>query len=612
MNLSRKQIIIIFILIILALSSFLPYVFLKEAKHIQFSKLKTRWIRFFPDFDGDLLDDNIEKNITFTSHLDPDSDNDFFPDGAEYNYWNSPNVSANVEMYKPTGDIDGDGLTNILDPDSDGDSVPDGWEVLFGLHPGKYDSFREGITDRYKFLIYYFDPYHARDNDRDKLPDNWEQYFNVYEPFEDTDGDGVDNFHEWMNGSDPTLMDERYGYLNTEDELADTDEDGLTDYLEKGIGLDPFNPDYDNDGLLDGEEYLYWSLPFDADTDGDKINDSAEVWNGTSPYIKDSDHDHLLDPEELKTNPLVPDSDRNLILDGDEFLAHDIDRDGLNTLLEMDDTDGYTTDPLDPDTDNDGLIDGAEDKNRNGRREGNDPTDRYSDWGFGGETDPNEHDTDGGGLDDGFEVSYGFDPLNPNDDDISEEPPPQSPPPPDTPEFEIDPWTCLIVLLVVIVLLVAILTIYYFTQIRRKFIEEIIEILETAEKVLYELDTSDAIRNAIYTVYRRFLEAMKNYNLTRKESMTVQEFVVIVRAKLPLSNKPVQGLTDVFEEARYSDHKLGVRSKNRAIKNFKLVKDELITYKEKDPTLFLPGTVKGKFNTVIMKIKNLFKKDKKS
>ncbi len=95
---------------------------------------------------------------------------------------------------------------------------------------------------------------------------------------------------------------------------ADTDGDGLTDLEELlgyrlkvdffGLGLDAdhlvefstnsdwFDPDTDDDGLNDGEEFLAKSNPRDKDTDGDGLWDGEELkrWL-TSPISIDSDGD---------------------------------------------------------------------------------------------------------------------------------------------------------------------------------------------------------------------------------------------------------------------------------------------------------------------------------
>lgn len=64
----------------------------------------------------------------------------------------------------------------------------------------------------------------------------------------------------------------------------DTDRDGLSDQREIELGLDPTNPDSDNDGLSDGDEVLRYSTnPVNPDTDGDTFLDGREVQNGFDP-----------------------------------------------------------------------------------------------------------------------------------------------------------------------------------------------------------------------------------------------------------------------------------------------------------------------------------------
>lgn len=111
------------------------------------------------DRDGDGLSDNIEALIG-TNSFNTDTDSDGINDFDEFYYWmnrskgeiNSDfynfwaeyynetfNISLTYEMLRekllPTGDLDGNGLSNICDPDSDGDGILDGQEVLLGLDP---------------------------------------------------------------------------------------------------------------------------------------------------------------------------------------------------------------------------------------------------------------------------------------------------------------------------------------------------------------------------------------------------------------------------------------------------------------------------------------------
>ena len=53
---------------------------------------------------------------------------------------------------------------------------------------------------------------------------------------------------------------------------------------------DPFNPDTDNDGLLDGHEINFYDTdPLNPDTDGDGYSDGDEIHDGTDP-LDENDH----------------------------------------------------------------------------------------------------------------------------------------------------------------------------------------------------------------------------------------------------------------------------------------------------------------------------------
>ncbi|MBW6441114.1 hypothetical protein K0B03_03730, partial [Patescibacteria group bacterium] len=172
---------------------------------------------------------------------------------------------------------------------------------------------------------------------------------------------------------------ENIGYL-------DSDSDGVTDWNELFMGLDPYNPDTDGDGLSDGEEMPIYGY-------------------GTNPKVRDTDGDGLSDYEEImvyKTNPNKPDTDGDGISDGDEIKngtnpnSGDADKDGLSDIDEI----KYGTDPNNPDTDGDGMSDYEE------VRDGFDPLV------FGKVLS----DTDGDGLLDIDEIFYGTDRLNPDTD----------------------------------------------------------------------------------------------------------------------------------------------------------------------------------------------------
>ena len=131
---------------------------------------------------------------------------------------------------------------------------------------------------------------------------------------------------------------------------TDTDGDGLSDQDETVQGTDPANPDTDADGLKDGEEVTaYHTDPTKADTDADGYSDGDEAYAGFDPTrpgnsrLQDSDGDGLADVYETQhgMDPNDRDMDNDGLSDGDELRV-------------------YKTDPTKADTDGDGFTDPQE------------------------------------------------------------------------------------------------------------------------------------------------------------------------------------------------------------------------------------------------------------
>jgi len=128
----------------------------------------------------------------------------------------------------------------------------------------------------------------------------------------DSDGDGLLDEEEIVLGLDPTLADSdgdfyrdgiefKSGWLApgqpdpgcATDDL-DSDGDGLRDCEERVIGSDPYDPDSDDDFLLDGIEFLLDGTPLSdeptSDSDLDGLPDAAEVIAHLDPR-QDTDED---------------------------------------------------------------------------------------------------------------------------------------------------------------------------------------------------------------------------------------------------------------------------------------------------------------------------------
>jgi hypothetical protein len=79
----------------------------------------------------------------------------------------------------------------------------------------------------------------------------------------------------------------------------DFDADNYLDVLELEVGLDPYNPDSDGDGVADGDEVdMYLTDPFTYDSDGDGLSDGEELFGTlTDPLLWDTDGNGAPDGE---------------------------------------------------------------------------------------------------------------------------------------------------------------------------------------------------------------------------------------------------------------------------------------------------------------------------
>lgn len=133
--------------------------------------------------------------------------------------------------------------------------------------------------------------------------------------FVDSDGDGLpDNVEQkgwtviyYKQGGDPVQL-----TVTSDPFVPDTDGDGLTDAEERAIGTNPRGGDTDGDMINDEHEWNKWfSSPLDQDTDKDGLDDGLEItFTKTSAILEDTDGDGLDDWYEVSAgnrNPLIAD-----------------------------------------------------------------------------------------------------------------------------------------------------------------------------------------------------------------------------------------------------------------------------------------------------------------
>jgi hypothetical protein len=155
-----------------------------------------------------------------------------------------------------------------------------------------------------------------------------------YDPTIDTDGDGLADGLEicgWriaidfygFGTDDPSGLYCAFVYSDPED--PDTDDDGLSDYEEYLLGSDPRDQDTDHDGLKDAEEVHRWQTsPVSVDTDGDANGDNDDLPPNAA----------LFDGAELKID-FVNDPTHTPAIDATSPTSADTDGDGRSDYEEL-------------------------------------------------------------------------------------------------------------------------------------------------------------------------------------------------------------------------------------------------------------------------------------
>ena len=328
-------------------------------------------------------------------------------------------------------DTDGDGKPNVIDPDDDGDGIPTADE----------DNNKDGNWDN-------------DDCNGNGIPD----YLDTLVCEEtDTDGDGVSNARELIDGTNPedgcdfvlasvnmtpsidwTNSDcDNDGIINGEEitEGPDTDGDGKPNVIDPdddGDGIPTADEDNNKDGNWDNDDcngngipdYLDTLVCEETDTDGDGVSNARELIDGTNPedgcdFVLasvnmtpsidwtngDCDNDGVTNGEEINEGPDTDGDGTPNFLDPDDdgdsipTINEDIDGNGTST---NDDTDGDgAVNYLDVDDDNDTVLTIDEDVNKNGT--------------------PLDDDTDGDGTVNYLDIDDDGDTILTIDEDINED-----------------------------------------------------------------------------------------------------------------------------------------------------------------------------------------------
>ena len=247
------------------------------------------------DSDDDGLLDGEEVWLG-TNPLLCDTDGDTLSDGLEVGV-TQRNADTSLDSECFIGDRQPSTTTNPLLMDSDGGGIPDNLE----------DRNQDGLLANFEGDPN--DPNDDFDEDLDGIQDVIEdQCANGFS--DDADGDGIsdvlEDYQDFDGDGTPDFCDEdddNDGILTFEEGTEDPDNDGIPNYQDD---------DSDNDGLLDAEEgtrdldcdgipAFLDSNPDDgpcADSDNDGLSNPEELECGTDPFDPDSNDNGLLDFDE--------------------------------------------------------------------------------------------------------------------------------------------------------------------------------------------------------------------------------------------------------------------------------------------------------------------------
>ena len=158
--------------------------------------------------------------------------------------------------------------------------------------------------------------------------------------FTDTDGDNMADYWEVLH----------FGSITVSDGAGDPDNDGLTDFQEYMNQTDPLNPDTDGDEGDDGFEVGLGMNPLDPDQDNDGMADGWEAHRGLNPFSNDAgydpDGDNVVNLDEYvaDTDPLNGDSFLGLLSLGDFWNGKRADwKGGVNAWQMLDFTEAINS-----------------------------------------------------------------------------------------------------------------------------------------------------------------------------------------------------------------------------------------------------------------------------
>lgn len=175
-------------------------------------------------------------------------------------------------------------LSQGANDDYDKDRLDNWREFRANTNPKEADTDHDGLNDRQELEEYHTNP-NSFDSDGDSLSDGAEANNHQTNPLnKDSDNDGFDDGVEIRAGSSPTDSSDTITDENN-DGIADIWVRTNLNYIpdKEGVGPTLGTHDSDGDGISDRQEYLNGTDPNKQDSDGDGLSDAEENLYGTDP-----------------------------------------------------------------------------------------------------------------------------------------------------------------------------------------------------------------------------------------------------------------------------------------------------------------------------------------
>jgi hypothetical protein len=109
------------------------------------------------------------------------------------------------------------------------------------------------------------------------------------------------------------------------------------------------------------------------------------------------------------------------------------------------------------------------------------------------------------------------------------------------------------------------------------------EVAQTIQRTIDALAGGSDTRATVIRCYTDMCKVMAKYGVKEEEHLTPREFQKIAIDTLPVPEEHMRALVDIFEEARYSQHKLGEGESAKALKALEDVRANLMKAKPEPP-----------------------------